>query len=507
MGQKAWSLSSGGMEDLCDLLAGGFPKSRELTPYSGLLCDVGDWLSLIGVDDVEPIRVLDIELDEILRREWSKNGEMLAAGWLLRRRPEQSMAQAELDVGGADLGRLGKGRVELAVGNGNDTVFPHIAYFCLKVWTEDWRSKTLASPRSAFRGKMKDPTPRTRVVAAALAQEIKNHLERIASDKQLLAHHRLLWTQDGIATAEATAAVLDEASSRTVLARGETASLPVSGRPTRSTWNKVIAGSAVVVVASIGLLWGLPAVMTSGAGSVSSGSGLVEIESAGYAADTSSVEWKGAEFWLPADTPLDVLSAGRLDCQAPEIQQWLLERGQLRTSLIVTVRNLSGSDTLGVSNIKLQGMQSPPRPGFFVSCGSGIGGGGEVEFSFLNLLAEEDSTAVFAGRQPNFFWRAVQASQVIGLSVSLLGDQDFSGILTVEVTKGGDEPVTVPVLDSANPGKQLAVNFHAIPGEKLVTLSPSQGENAFSCVVGKTILDNCSRQDAEEAIRSAWGVS
>ena len=179
--------------DLRNVLA-RYPNVR-LSDARNLHRAVAEWLREVDVDDVDAEVVLRSELTAILSAPLTGQGELLAAGWLLRMRPAHDLQQAETDLGGGAVGVATMSTREVDAGLKKKTVsqFRHVAARCLERWSETWAAKTVAHPRTAFQPDGDKHTVRTKAVASAVAAALDQRLQDLTSDASALRQRRMVW--------------------------------------------------------------------------------------------------------------------------------------------------------------------------------------------------------------------------------------------------------------------------------------------------------------------------
>jgi hypothetical protein len=185
------------VEDLRNLLA-KHPSIRLKDARS--LCRATEaWLREVGVRGVEAEVVVKSELAAILSEPLVGNGDLLAAGWLLRMRPSPHVDQAKTDLGGESVGVPAMSATEVADGlkSGDASAFRQVAALCLQRWSERWSAKKLAQPRTAFQPTSRGlHSPRTRDVAGALSAALDQRLADLASDPPALRRRHKAWKRD-----------------------------------------------------------------------------------------------------------------------------------------------------------------------------------------------------------------------------------------------------------------------------------------------------------------------
>lgn len=264
----------------------------------------------------------------------------------------------------------------------------------------------------------------------------------------------------------------------------------------------VWVGAAVVAVAivTVGIL-------------VANGIGGAAQEVAEAAAPLATVEsvaskplsWTmSTAFWVPSTAPLEDLDEISDGCSDPRARDWLLKYGQYRDHYLFKVRNV-GDETIGVSNVASRGVTAPPRPGLIVKCSDG-GQGGEIEWSVLKLEFGEDAIATLAdtARVSDYFWLNIPPGETAGVLVYPSGEQDFEGTLTVDVapTSGHVAQLTVPAIGEADEAR--AMEWHALPSDKRVTLTlPSPGQ-LTTCEVNGGALEQCNAGALRTALDALW---
>ncbi|ODT11051.1 MAG: hypothetical protein ABS61_05575 [Microbacterium sp. SCN 70-18] len=260
------------------------------------------------------------------------------------------------------------------------------------------------------------------------------------------------------------------------------------------------AGLAAVAVVAVGML-------------VASGIGGAAREAAEAAAPFATIESVASEspkwtmntaFWVPVGAPLEQLDGMSDGCSDPRARDWLLKYGQYRDHYLFKLRNIS-DEAVGISNVVSRGTVTAPQPGLIVTC-SGGGQGGEIEWSVLRLEFAEDAVATLAdpARVSDYFWRDIPPGEVAGVLVYPSGEHDFEGTLTVDVapTSGQVAQLIIPALEEADEAR--AVEWHAMPSDKRVTLRlPSPGERAI-CEVNGTALEGCTASALRSALTTLW---
>ncbi|MCC4907775.1 hypothetical protein [Microbacterium sp. cx-59] len=260
------------------------------------------------------------------------------------------------------------------------------------------------------------------------------------------------------------------------------------------------AGLAAVAVVAVGIL---VASNIGGAarGAAEAAAGLATIESVA----SEPPKWTiNTAFWVPVGAPLEELEGITDGCADPRARDWLLKYGQYRDHYLFKVRNVS-DETIGISNVVSRGTATAPQPGLIVKC-SGGGEGGEIEWSVLRLEFGEGVVATLADttRVSDYFWLNIPPGETSGVLVYPSGEQDFKGTLTVDVapTSGQVAQLTIPALEEADAAR--AMEWHAMPSDKRVTLSlPSPGE-AATCDVNGTELERCTANALRDAVDTLW---
>lgn len=272
------------------------------------------------------------------------------------------------------------------------------------------------------------------------------------------------------------------------------------GEASKFNWVWWLAGTLVAAAAIAAAAIVLP--LTTPSPSVE-----LELVSAPAPRAVDEIDWTGMPmFWLPATDALGGFpDPVAFDCHDPEIRSWLAANGQLQAGVMFRVRNLDPEKTVSLERISLQGENTPPTPGFIFGCADGGRGGddGEIDYSYLSLTARDQALAGFLNRKAADFQRTVEPYSVAGISISLVGDEDFEGTLVLHTRLRVDEVQQTALPSTDDPYQPQRIVHHGIPDKNLVRVLIGT-DGSLSCKSGDKFIQPCTLAQARQVISDAW---